>query len=86
MTKLRSTPYSNCTKNVLNDGGADGSRIDTFGNLLCGRLAKYYGNNPPLDEINKKGIRVRFCLKNGIKVIKIEFGIVDWILSFSMWK
>lgn len=54
MTKLRSTPFTNCTKNVLNDGG-----IDTFGNILCGKMAKFYQGELPYEEINKAGgIRV----------------------------
>ena len=54
MTKLRSTPFTTCTKNDSND--AD---IDTFGNILCGKMAKFYQGELPYEEINKAGgIRV----------------------------
>ena len=45
MTKLRSTPFQNCTKNVINDGGAD-----TLGNILCEKMARFYQRDPPLDD------------------------------------
>ena len=43
MSKLRSTPFQNCTKNVINDGGAD-----TLGNILCEKMARFYRRQPPL--------------------------------------
>ena len=45
MTKLRSTPFQNCTKNVINDGGAD-----TLGNILCEKMARFYQRDPPLNN------------------------------------
>lgn len=54
MTKLRSTPFQNCTKNVINDGGAD-----TLGNILCEKMARFYDGEPPLDQM-KKGITIGF--------------------------
>ena len=54
MTKLRATPLKNCTKNVLNDGGAD-----TLGNILCSKLAWNYNGNPPLDQM-QDGVEIGF--------------------------
>ena len=77
MTKLRSTPFTNCTKNVLNDGG-----IDTFGNILCGKMAKFYKGDLPYEEINKNGgIRVSstFTLQKSVLKLKI-FDRLDFII------
>ena len=54
MTKLRSTPYQNCTKNVINDGGAN-----TLGNILCQKLARFYNGKPPLEKM-ESGVQVNF--------------------------
>ena len=54
MSKLRSTPFQNCTKNVINDGGAD-----TLGNILCEKMARFYRRQPPLDQM-EDGITIGF--------------------------
>ena len=77
MTKLRSTPFTNCTKNVLNDGG-----IDTFGNILCGKMAKFYKGDLPYEEINKNGgIRVSTLHFMSVQELKSQtFDRLDFII------
>lgn len=46
MSKLRQTPFDSCSKNIVNERGTQ-----TFGNILCDRINRFYQGNPPQDAI-----------------------------------